>query len=183
MKSNSMVRAVAWLWPLMLMWQYIYFIYILVYFIYILVYFIYILVYFIYILVYFIYILVYFIYILVYFIYILVYFIYILVYFIYILVYFIYILVYFIYILVYFIYIYLYPRLLYFHVSSYLSSERREIEADPNRPTHRWMVYVRGGKDERTNLNDFIKYVDYHLHESYAPDHIVRTCVLIPTIF
>nr|CAB3267821.1 YEATS domain-containing protein 2 [Phallusia mammillata] len=56
------------------------------------------------------------------------------------------------------------------NVSKYISPDKREGN---DKSTHKWMVYVRGGKDE-PRIDHFVRKVWFFLHPSYRPNDLVE---------
>ncbi|XP_033733104.1 YEATS domain-containing protein 2-like [Pecten maximus] len=61
-------------------------------------------------------------------------------------------------------------RIIVGNVSKYIPVDRRE---ENDQPTHKWMVYVRGPKDE-PHIDHFVKKVWFLLHPSYRPNDLVE---------
>ncbi|XP_060074938.1 YEATS domain-containing protein 2-like [Ylistrum balloti] len=61
-------------------------------------------------------------------------------------------------------------RIIVGNVSKYIPVERRE---ENDQPTHKWMVYVRGPKDQ-PHIDHFVKKVWFLLHPSYRPNDLVE---------
>ncbi|XP_021347557.1 YEATS domain-containing protein 2-like isoform X2 [Mizuhopecten yessoensis] len=61
-------------------------------------------------------------------------------------------------------------RIIVGNVSKYIPVDRRE---ENDQPTHKWMVYVRGPKDQ-PHIDHFVKKVWFLLHPSYRPNDLVE---------
>ena len=61
-------------------------------------------------------------------------------------------------------------RIVIGNVSKYIPTEKRD---DNDRATHKWMVYVRGPRDE-PRIDHFVKKVWFFLHPSYRPNDLVE---------
>ncbi|KAK6181684.1 hypothetical protein SNE40_009491 [Patella caerulea] len=63
-------------------------------------------------------------------------------------------------------------RIIIGNVSKYIPVDKRETN---DQSTHKWMVYVRGPKDQ-PNINGFVKKIWFFLHPSYRPNDLVEIC-------
>ncbi|CAH1775073.1 unnamed protein product [Owenia fusiformis] len=61
-------------------------------------------------------------------------------------------------------------RIIVGNVSKYIPVDRRE---EKDQSTHKWMVYVRGPKNDH-NIQPFVKKVWFFLHPSYRPNDLVE---------
>ncbi|KAL5009915.1 hypothetical protein ScPMuIL_012220 [Solemya velum] len=57
------------------------------------------------------------------------------------------------------------------NVSKYISMDKRD---DNDQSSHKWMVYVRGSKEE-PHIHSFVKKILFFLHPSYRPNDLVET--------
>ena len=57
-----------------------------------------------------------------------------------------------------------------FHFCRYIPVDRRE---ENDQSTHKWMVYVRGSKEE-PRIDHYIKKIWFFLHPSYRPNDLVE---------
>lgn len=58
------------------------------------------------------------------------------------------------------------------NVSKYIPADSRD---ENDQATHKWMVYVRGNKDN-PHIENVIKKVQFFLHPSYRPNDLVEVC-------
>ncbi|XP_067134600.1 YEATS domain-containing protein 2 [Centruroides vittatus] len=58
------------------------------------------------------------------------------------------------------------------NVSKYIPADSRD---ENDQATHKWMVYVRGSKDN-PHIENVIKKVQFFLHPSYRPNDLVEVC-------
>lgn len=63
-------------------------------------------------------------------------------------------------------------RIIIGNTSKYIMPDQRERN---DRSTHKWMVYVRGAKDDE-GLENFINKVWFLLHPSYQPNDLIELC-------
>ena len=61
-------------------------------------------------------------------------------------------------------------RIVVGNVSKYIPPDKRD---DNDRATHKWMVYVRGPRNE-PHIDHFVKKVWFFLHPSYRPNDLVE---------
>lgn len=52
----------------------------------------------------------------------------------------------------------------------YLAPDKKEAN---DKSTHKWMVYVRGPKEEPP-IDEFVEKVCFFLHDSYFPNNVVK---------